>query len=147
MPQIKEELVWSNVNTKSALQFPFEFCSEVSFIGKIYSRKETGIFYLCLINFRFNVCILAGLIIVICSTWYFEDIFSYREWKQLFTQKCASNYQTYFENQLNNFWTWNNIMLMKHHTGDSAEWIRIIWAQFGGLVLGTARLNALKFFP
>jgi len=35
-------------------------------------------------------------------------------------------------------------MLMKYHTGDSAEWMRIIRIQFGGQVLGTARLNALK---
>jgi len=31
--------------------------------------------------------------------------------------------------------------------GDSAEWIRIICAQFGGQVLGTPRLTALKLFP
>ena len=84
------------------------------------------------INFRFNVCVLAGLIIGICSTWYFEALFSYHEWKQRFTQKCATNYQTYLEKQLNNIWTWNNSMLMKYHTGDPAEWIRIIWAQFRG---------------
>jgi len=29
---------------------------------------------------------------------------------------------------------------------DSAECIRIIWAQFGGQVLGTLRLTALIFF-
>jgi hypothetical protein len=38
-------------------------------------------------------------------------------------------------------------MLMKYHTGDSADWIIIIWAQFGGQVLGTATLTALKLFP
>jgi len=87
------------------------------------------------INFRFNVFVFAAVIIGNCSTWYFEDLFSYHEWKQPFAQKCATNYRTYLENQLNNFWTWNNSMLMKYHTGDSAEWIRIIWAQFGGQVL------------
>jgi hypothetical protein len=72
-------------------------------------------FFICayFINFRFNVCVLAALLICICSTWYFGDLFSYREWKQLFTQKCATNYQTYLENQLNNFLTWNNSTLMK----------------------------------
>jgi len=35
-------------------------------------------------------------------------------------------------------------MLMNYHTGDSAEWIRIIRAQ---LVVGTARLTALKLLP
>ena len=58
--------------------------------------------------------------------------FPYHEWKRLFTQNCVTNYQTYLENQLNNFWTWNNSMLIKYHTGDSAESIRIIWAQFRG---------------
>ena len=38
-------------------------------------------------------------------------------------------------------------MLMKYHTGDSAEWIRIIRAQFVGQVLVTARVTALKHFP
>jgi len=28
-------------------------------------------------------------------------------------------------------------MLTKYHTGVSAEWVRIIWEQFGGQVLGT----------
>jgi len=55
------------------------------------------------INFRFNFCVLAGLIIGICSAWYFEDLFSYHEWKQLFIKKCATKYQRYLENQLNNF--------------------------------------------
>ena len=39
MPQIKEEFVRSNVNTKSTLQYPFEFCSDVTFIGTIFSRN------------------------------------------------------------------------------------------------------------
>ena len=39
MPQIKEAFVGSNVNTKSTLQYPFEFCSDVSFIGTIVSRN------------------------------------------------------------------------------------------------------------
>ena len=38
-------------------------------------------------------------------------------------------------------------MLMKYRTGVSAEWIRIIGAQFGCQVLGTPRLTALKLFP
>jgi len=33
MPQIKEAFVGSNVNTKSTLQYPFEFYSDVSFTG------------------------------------------------------------------------------------------------------------------
>ena len=149
MPQIKGAFVGTNVNTKSTLQYPFEFCSDVSFTGTIFWRNWHVLFVLTLLISDLMFCVLAALIIGICSTWYFEDLFSYHEWKQLFTQKCTTNYQTYLENQLNNCWTWNNIMLMKHHTDDSAEWIRIIrvWAQFGGQVLGTPRLTTLKLFP
>ena len=39
MPHIKETFVGSNVNTKSALRYPFEFCSDVPFIGTICSRN------------------------------------------------------------------------------------------------------------
>jgi len=35
-------------------------------------------------------------------------------------------------------------MLMKYHTGDSAECIRIIRAQFSSQVFGTPKLTALK---
>ena len=37
-------------------------------------------------------------------------------------------------------------MLMKYHTDDSAERIRIIQAQFEGQVRGTPGLTALKLF-
>jgi len=37
--QIEETFVGSNVNTKSTLQYPFEFCSDVSFTGTIFSRN------------------------------------------------------------------------------------------------------------
>ena len=39
MPQIKEAFVGSNVNTECTLQYPFEFCSDVSFILTIFSRN------------------------------------------------------------------------------------------------------------
>ena len=39
MPQIKEAFVWSNVNTISILQYPFQFCSDVSFTGTVFSRN------------------------------------------------------------------------------------------------------------
>jgi hypothetical protein len=39
MLQIKEAFCGSNVNTKSTLQYPFDFCSDVSFIGTIFSRN------------------------------------------------------------------------------------------------------------
>jgi len=49
MPQIKEAFVVSNVNTKSALQYPFEFCSDVSFRSTIFSRKWHRLFVLSLL--------------------------------------------------------------------------------------------------
>ena len=39
MPQIKETFIGSKVNIKSTLQYPFEFCSDVTFIGTIFSRN------------------------------------------------------------------------------------------------------------
>ena len=48
MPQIKEAFVSFNVNTKSNLKYPFEFCSDIFFIDAIFF-KETGILYLCLL--------------------------------------------------------------------------------------------------
>ena len=49
MPQTKEAFVRSNVNTKSTLQYPFEFSSDVSFIGTIYSRNWHPLFVLTLL--------------------------------------------------------------------------------------------------
>ena len=49
MPQIKEAFVWSNVNRKSILQYPFEFCSDVSFIGTIFSSNWHLLFTLTLL--------------------------------------------------------------------------------------------------
>jgi hypothetical protein len=48
MPQIKEAFVWSNINTKSTLQYPFEFCSDISFIGTIFSSNLHLLFVLTL---------------------------------------------------------------------------------------------------
>jgi hypothetical protein len=110
--------------------------------------QETSIFYLSLI-YSLQIYGLCSRCSHYCYMFklIFRKFFSYHEWKQLFTQKCATNYQSYLENQFNKFLTWNNIMLMKYHTGDSAEWIRIIWAEFSGQMLGTPRLTALKLFP
>jgi len=49
MPQIKEAFIGSNVNTKSTLQYPFEFCSHVSFTGTIFSRNWHPLFVLALL--------------------------------------------------------------------------------------------------
>jgi len=147
MPQIKEAFVWSNVNTKSTLQYPLEFCSDVSFIGTILLRKWHLLFVLTLLISFLSFAFLLLSLLVCVQPDISKIFFSYHEWKQLFAQKCATKYQTYLEHQLNNFWTWNNSMLMTYHRGDSVEWIRIIWAEFGGQVIGTLRLIALKLFP
>jgi len=49
MPQIKEAFVWSNVNSVSTLQYPFQFCSDESFTGTISSRKWHLLFVLSLL--------------------------------------------------------------------------------------------------
>ena len=49
MPQIQGAFVGSNENTKSTLQYPFEVCSDVSFIGKIVSRKWHLLFVISLL--------------------------------------------------------------------------------------------------
>ena len=144
MPQIKEAFVGSQRKYKIYITISTQFCSDVSIMGTIFSSNWHLIFVLSFLNFRFVVCVLAAVIFVISSTWCFEDLFSCREWTQLFAQKCVPNYQTYFENQLNKFWIWNSSMLMKYHTSDSAECIRIIWAQFRGQLFGTPKLTALK---
>ena len=59
MPQIMETFVGSNINTKSTLQYPFEFFSDVSFIGTLFSRNWLPLFVLTLLisdlNFVFSL--------------------------------------------------------------------------------------------
>jgi hypothetical protein len=131
MPQIKEVFFFIRRKYKIYITISIRVLFWCLIYRENIFKKLASFICAYFINFRFNVCVLAALIIGICSTWYFEDPFSYHDWKQLFTQKSPTNYQTYLEDRLFNFWTWNNSMLMKYHTGDSAEWIRIIWAQFG----------------
>jgi len=100
--QIKEAFVGSNVNTKSTLQYPFEFCFDASFIGKIFSRYWHLLFVLTLLISDLTFVFLLLSLLVSFQPDISKIIFSYHEWKQLFTQKCATNYQTYLENQL--FW-------------------------------------------
>jgi len=49
MPQMKEAFVGSSGNTNSTLQYPFEFCSDVSFIVTIFSRNCHLLFVLSLL--------------------------------------------------------------------------------------------------
>ena len=136
--QIKEAFVWSNVNTTSILKYPFEFCYDVSFIGTIFSRNRHLLFVLSLLISDLTfVFLLLSLLVSIQPD--ISKIFFFVSW-------VKTTVHTNLENQLDNFGTWNNSILMKY-TGDSAEWIIIIWAQFVGQVHGTRRLTALKLFP
>jgi hypothetical protein len=66
MPQIKEEFIGSNVKTISKLQYPFQFCSDVSFIGKIFSRNWHLLFVLTLLisDLTFVFLLLSLLVFV-----------------------------------------------------------------------------------
>jgi hypothetical protein len=146
MPRIKEAFVWSNVNTKSTLQYTFEFCSDISFIGTLFSRNWHLLFVLTLLisDVTFVLLLLSSLVSVQSdiSKTYFR-IMS----ENNCSQKCATNYQTYFENQFNYFWAWNKKFLNEISQGDSAERIWIMWAQFSAQVFDTPRPTALKLFP
>jgi len=100
MLQIKRAFVGSNVNTKSTLQYPFEFCSDASFISAIFSKKCHLLFMLSLLITDLTFVFLLLSLLVFVQPDILKIIFSYHEWKQLFTQKCATNFQTYLENQL-----------------------------------------------
>jgi len=58
MQQTKETPVGSNVNTKSTLQHPFEFCYNVLFIGTIVSRIWHLLFVLTLLISNLNFVLL-----------------------------------------------------------------------------------------
>ena len=64
MPQIKDAFVSCNVNTKSTLQYPFEFCSDASFIGKIFSRNWHLLFVLTLLISYLTFVFLLLLLLV-----------------------------------------------------------------------------------
>jgi len=91
MSQIKEAFVWSNVNTISTLQYPFQFCSDVSFTGTVFSRNWHILFVLSLL--------ISGLTFVFLLLSLLVS-FPYHEWKQLFTQKCTTKYQNIFGEQI-----------------------------------------------
>jgi len=105
MSQIKEAFVGSNVNTISSSQYPFQFCSDVSFMGKIFSRNWHLSFVLTLFISDLTFVFLLLSLLVSVQTDISKIFFRNRSEKQLFTQKCITNYQTYLGNQLNNFWT------------------------------------------
>jgi hypothetical protein len=77
-------------------------------------KKLASLICAYFINFRFNVCVLATLIIGDKLLSVHPDIskifFSFHEYKQLHTNRCYQ-ISNLFGKQLNNFWTWNNSML------------------------------------
>jgi len=105
MPQTNLAFVGSNVNTKSTLQYPFEFCSDVSFIGTMFSRNWHILFVLTLLISDLTFVFLLLSLLVSFQPDISKIFFRIMSENKLFTQKCATNYQTYLENQLNKFWT------------------------------------------
>ena len=89
MPQIKEAFLWSNVNTKSTLQYPLEFWSDVSFIGAIFSRNWHLLFVIALLVSDLTFVFLLLSLLVSVQPDISKIYFSQHEWKQLFTQKVC----------------------------------------------------------
>jgi hypothetical protein len=93
-------------------------CSDVSVIGTIISRKMHILFVLSILVSDLT-CVLATPIIGDKLVFVHRDIsttfFRFTS-ENNFAQICATKYQIYLENQLNNLWTWNNSMLMKYRT-------------------------------
>jgi len=75
-------------NTKSTLKYPFEFCCDISFIGKLFSRNWNLLFVFTLLISDLTFVFLLLSLPVSSSIRYFEDLFSYHELKQLFTKMC-----------------------------------------------------------
>ena len=61
MPQIKEAFVGSQRKYKFTLQYPFGFCSDVSFIGTIFSRNWHLLFVLSLLISDFKSVFLVAV--------------------------------------------------------------------------------------
>jgi len=87
MPQIEEAFVGSQRKYKIYLTISIQVLFWCLICRHNIFKKLASFICACFINFRFNVCALATLIIGICSSGYFEGLFSYHEWKQLSTQK------------------------------------------------------------
>ena len=68
MPQIKEAFVGSNVNTISTLQYPLEFCSDVSFTCTIFSGNWHLLFVLNLLISDLTFVFL--LLSLLVTNWY-----------------------------------------------------------------------------
>jgi len=111
MPQIKEAFVWYNVNTTSTLQYPSEFCSDVSFTGTIFSINWHLLFVLTLLisDLTFIFLLVSLLVSVQPDIWkIFFRIMSENNslhkttvhTKQLFTQNNCSHKTTVHTKQL-----------------------------------------------
>jgi hypothetical protein len=134
MPQIKEAFVGSEGKHKMYITMSIRVLFWCLFYRHHNFKKMA-----CLFVPSFQIYYVFILLLLLEKNWYPSE--------NSCSHMCATKYQTHFENQLNNVWTWNNSMLKKYHKRDSADRVRIIWAQFGGkCLLGTPRLTALKLF-
>jgi len=79
VPQIQEECVESNVNTKSTLKYPFEFCSDISFISTIFSRNWHFFYVLTLLISDLTFVFLLLSLLVSVQPDISKIFFSYHE--------------------------------------------------------------------
>jgi len=143
MPQTKKAFVWSKANTISTLQYPFQFCSDVSFTCKIFSRKWHLLFLpSLLISDLMFVFLLLSLLV------FLQPDISKILFRIMSENNCShKNAQPNIKHIWRTNWItsgYETTVRLWNITGDSAEWIRIIKAQFRGQVLGTPRLTALS---
>jgi hypothetical protein len=108
MPQIKEAFVGSQRKHKIYITMSIRVLFWCLLYRHNIFKKVASLFVLSLLISDFTFVFLLLSLLVSGQPDISKFFFSYHEWKQLFTQKCATNYQTYLEKQLNNFWTWNN---------------------------------------
>jgi hypothetical protein len=127
MSLIKQTFVGYQPKYKIYIKYIFGFCSYISSLITIFSRNWHRLFVLSwLMSGLTSVFLLHSLLM---TNWYLflpidiSKIFLcfMSENTQLFIQICPTKHQTYLQNQLNDFWKWNNRALTKYHTGDSAE--------------------------
>jgi len=88
MPQIKGASVGSNVNAKSTLQYPFEFCSDVSFTGTLFSINWHLLFGLTLLISDLTFVFLLLSLLVSVQPDITKIIFRIMNEKNVHTKMC-----------------------------------------------------------
>jgi hypothetical protein len=128
LPQIKVAFVWSQRKYKIYITISIRFLFWCLVCRHCIFKKMASLICVQYFNFRFNACVLTTLIIC-------DKLFILIFWRSLFvswvkttihSNICCQIWNVFGET-IENFWTWNNSMLMKYLTDGSAEWIRIIW--------------------